>query len=322
MRSDLEPREALLHSSMAVQTAGARALGKDGTIDDVLLLCDRAARGSGFGTRLACATAAVNILFKHKRASRGAYLDSTLAGSIREYIRFADADFNPGLYLLLSALQDEFSYRVLNSLLRDHRNSARVAGVSAVRRMVLSHGSFEDGQLQRFVKKRVMDGAVRPDVQEEMRKLLRDVGWGTAFPSRGAAASQPARDQIEGWEGIWVSYGVDVWSPSPSDCDQEWLVIGAGEIYRIDQSVHHGAFWLCGNECASHIMGGPMRLVRAPRVEIAGGSLAVQIPGQTWYAATKEELKAFQKRAKVADLHWVPEILEAAQAGIRGDGQA
>jgi len=317
VRSDFEPREALLHSSMAVQTAGARALGKDGTLDDVLLLCDRAARGSGFGSRLACATAAVNILFKYKQPFSGAGLDDTLAGSIREFVRFADADFNPGLYLLLSALQDDFSYRVLNSLFRDHRYTARVAGVSALRRMVLSHCSFEDRRLQRFVQTRVMDRSVRPDVQEEMRKLLKDVGWGAAVSTIG----QPVRDQVETWEGVWVSYGVDVWSPSPSDCEQEWLAIGSGEIIRFGKSVQHGAFWLCENECASQIMGGQMRLVRAPRAEIAGGSLAVQVPGQTWYSATKQELKVFHKQKKVAALEVMPQILEAALAATIDENQ-
>lgn len=301
-----DPRAALGDKSVAVRAAAARDLSLVGDYADLPPLVEMAVQAPSSALRLYAAAAAADILHRHRGLPGHPTLSAEQRREVLTWATSYDPGRNPGLLMMLSAVPDETSRSRLLRMLRDPRNGVRAGAAMALRRMAISAAAMEEGGVAETVAEALADGRTPPDASLELIKMVGEVGWQELREAASRAGGQgrvhaeaaeealrrlDARRELAGWDGLYLSDGLDVFEPGAPGEVQVRLVAGgrtAGEHETPrDLTVADGLAHVEGTEA-------PARLVWASRIgrpaeEI---SAALQQAGRTWWRIAGKELPA------------------------------
>ena len=276
-----------------------------GSLSDIALMCDQALHSKSYGVRLASGTALSEIIYRAR--TEGSFREEEIE-KVLALIRFVDPEISPSLILVLGAVGDSRSLVWLGRLLKDLRTTVRVAAMSSLRRLVLSHHSFQRVDLRRLVNELLLDKKVPPEIGADLICLCTEVGWELSGVQRSSLSSEvaeraPLRSRLEGWTGLWLSEGRDVWAPGA--IASHWMAIGGGWIGCEDGSL--SGFFVSSGRGVSTARPDPLRMIWAPRRGSLERHQALQSPRRTWYRATTKQVQNWvQLNTRRLDSTWQP----------------
>lgn len=243
-----DPREALKSADIAQRAAGARDLAHVGTWEDVEDLVRLAMGDKSPAVRLYTAAAAGDILARHRGAAGQKALTAVQKEAVHAWVRGVDPERNNGILMLLSAVADKAAIdRLGRNLTKSADSAVRIGAATALRRMAVSGGPFDEAHLIESAKK-WLTGKVHPEVPIEVGKLVGECGWpgfddllrtlagGTkaAIGTADVARKQlDARATPAGWEGIYESDGRDVFEVRDT-APPTWVAIVDGTWWSIE----------------------------------------------------------------------------------------
>jgi hypothetical protein len=298
-----DPRAALEATDVTTRSAAARDLALVGTWTDLAELVRHASEDKSAAVRLYAASAAADIVARHRGAAGQAALDDAQRAQVHAWVRAIDPGTNPGLLMMLSAVPDEASIERLGRMLRDPRNGVRAGAAMAIRRMALSGAAIRFDALKSAFDAWLASGKLPLDATLELIKLIGELGWRgfeqklrplNALGKLHAAAIEEVgarlklRDDPAAWEGVWITEGLDVLEiPGAKAPPRDWIAIRdgvwarpGGEEARIEYD--HGL---------ATVDGEPVRMIWAPRVGQPDVRVAaVQRAGRTFWKAEGKDL--------------------------------
>jgi len=299
-----DPRAALDAKDVTTRAAAARDLARVGTWDDVEPLVRMAQSERSSAIRLYTAAAAAAIVARHRGAAGQVQLGPDQQQALLGWIGSRDPGTNPGLLMVLSSVADRRALDRLGRMLRDPRNGVRMGAAAAIRRRALSGAAVDDEGLPAAVREWMRHPRIPPDSLLELVYLVGEAGWAELADEvrRAASAGRPhvagsaetlerlaARSEVQSWEGLWVSDGLDVLEINEEPGPRRWLAIGGGRLGSSDHPsgdlvVSDGRMRLDGE-------GAAFRQVWAPVLGQAEDRLlAIQCQGTTWWQQSGREL--------------------------------
>jgi hypothetical protein len=301
MSQAADPRAALKSKDVTVRAAAARELARNGTWDDLSTLVEMAKSDKSPSVRLYTAAAASDIAARFRGAAGQKRMTPQQATEVQDWVKRMDPVINPSLLMMLSAVGDAASIKRLGRMLRDPRGGVRSGAATALRRMAVSAAAVGDTQLPEFVRGWLESKKLTPDVTLELLKLSGEVGWtGLEDVQRLASVSgrphgpaydevqtrKVARADLQTWQGLWCSDGVDALCAPIDDCVDPWIAIRDGQA--ISSQGQTTDFELDGDV---GVAGERFRLIWTDRVgEGAERVAALQGGGVTYYKAEDKVL--------------------------------
>lgn len=280
-----DPYAALGEKAVSRRAAATRDLARTGTVDDALALIGVATTDKSTSIRLVAASAAAEILMRHRGAAGQTRLTAEERAEVVRRVGAGDPAANPTLMLCYAAIPETAVIQRLTRALRDPRNGVRAGAVAAIRRMALSAAATEEATgLREWVGEALANRKLPADAAVELVRLVGDVGWPELSAAVKALAGGPgglaeavpvalerlaARADPASWAGVWVDEGLDVLQEGTTG-DPAWRVIDPDTA----ASVSDGRLALPD---------GSARRIWAPRPREEGVHPALQVAGRTWW---------------------------------------
>lgn len=231
-----DPRVSLRDKDVSIRAAAARDLSRTGTVDDLPELLRLAKEDKSPSIRLCAAAAAADVSLRHARSLTDAQRRKLVTA-----VTTVDPGRNPSLLMSLAAVPTEDVVRRLGRLLRDPRYDVRAGAATALRRLAvcgLGARPAATEVVERGMRAWMTGGKYPPDALLEMVRIIGEAGLGglaedlqvmARHPGLHEAAKQAsarlaAATNSESWEGLWVSWGVDVLQPEP-DAPVDWVAV-------------------------------------------------------------------------------------------------
>lgn len=299
-----DPLTSLASNRISERAAAGRDLSKVGTLDLVPRLVDQAQSDPSPAVRLTLASAAADILSRHRIGLAAAQLSAAQRRELAARIRGVDPGVNAGLFSMLAALGTPESFQQIAVGLRDPRGGVRVGAAVGLMRLCMSAAAHGDAELERCVVAMLEDRRLKPDALAEVARVCGAVGY--------RSARRPMAELVlPGVHGDAVSTALDVLAAAGAPLSGAWLSDGrdAGEVSRAPALPP--ALWLVSDSGA--VEAGPegwipqtvnptaARRMYIRRVGEADPAPALQLGGRTFYRASEADLLDELDRATRAE---------------------
>ncbi len=312
-----DPIAALDASSIAERAAGVRDLSKIGLLDHLPRLVRSAQNDRSPAVRLGTASAAADILSRHRLPPHRSELTLEHRQSLLALFRGIDPGVNAGLFPMLACLDLPQSFQRISTGLRDPRIGVRVGAEVGLTRLCQSAAHFDDAELEQQIVALLDDTRLRPDAVSAVARICLAGGYGTARP-RLSSLSLPGQhgevvstclerfDALDApLTGAWRSDGLDAGEVNPTPSRPPALVI----------CTDRG--WLAATPRWKLTRRSKVPAVRRMvfrRIGQPQPGPVFQTTDRTWYPATPAEV-AEHARVAIA-----PETIDWARGGRRGPG--
>ncbi len=324
MGDTADPRVALTDKDVTVRAAAAREVARIGSFTDLELLITMAQSDKSPSVRLYTAAAAADIAMRLR--GDGKPLTRTQRAKLIDWVGGTDPGKNPSLLMVWAALPERKALDRLSRMLRDPRNGVRAGAATALRRMALASGAIDEGLIPSTIGSLLDGGRLPPDAILELVRIAGEAGYiglmgsvrsaASAGRPHGAAVAESIermsqRSTPEGWKGLWISTGADVFEPDGDTVD--WLVVTDTRAWGTAGSAD-----LAPSESGTvRLADRVYRMIWAPRLAETGMFTAVQAPGLTLW---RHQGKALAEAAEryIEHLAAVPEACLALIALLDG----
>lgn len=238
-----DPVESLRAASIPERAAAARDLSQAGTPDHIDALIHTGIHDKSPGVRLAAASAAADILSRHRLSPRREKItDAQREGWLRAAAS-VDPVVNPGLFGICGCLGTEAAFKRILQGLRDPRQDVRTGACVGLWRTMASGGAALLPGLEAQVVATLSDARIRVETRVEIARLCADAGYLTALePARELPALCTRKtneladaivlrlEALPQPAGLWVRTGMDPVAIDPKcDGDDVLLVLGLGD---------------------------------------------------------------------------------------------
>ena len=239
-----DPLTSLGSNRISERAAAGRDLSKVGTLDLVPRLVEQAQSDPSPAVRLTLASAAADILSRHRVGPAAASLSAEQRRELAARIRGVDPGINAGLFSMLAALGTPESFQQIAVGLRDPRGGVRVGAAVGLMRLCMSVAACGDAELERNVVALLEDRRLKPDALAEVARVCGAVGYRSArdvlselvLSGVHADAVATAQDVLAAagapLAGAWLSDGRDAGevNPSPTLPTVLWLISDRGAV--------------------------------------------------------------------------------------------
>ncbi len=288
-----DPIASLSSNKLSERAAAGRDLAKVGKPDLIERLVEMAQRDASPAVRLTMASAAADILSRHRVGPRASQVSAGTRRDLLAVIRAVDPGVNAGLFSMLACLGEPECFQHIAVGLRDPRGNVRVGAAVGLMRLCMSIQTFGDAALERDVVALLRDRRLKPDALAEVARVCGAVGYRTARPALAELV-------LSGVHGDAVSTALDVLSAGAAPLSGAWVSDGldAGEVNPERGPVLLWAFsdqgvveaGPTGWRLVEDASPGAVRRMFIRRVGEAEAGPALQTSGRTFYPANEADL--------------------------------
>ena len=325
MAETVDPVAALDAKDIPTRAAGARDLGKTGEIRHIDRLIALAIGDKSPGVRLSTATAAADILSRHRLPPHREAVDAGDRARWLGVVSSVDPSLNTALFQIAAVLDDPAGVQRVITGLRDPRHDVRAGACVGLWRLIQSAAHNGDSELERRVVAVLADSRLRIETRAEIARMCSCVGYSSAQNAAETMAGEAIRHTKEMIDqtvarftnppstlGLWVSDGADAdEAPLKRKPGIHLAVIGTDDAIRVD-----------GKHVERGPLRGPVRVIQTKRDGEAGAALQVGL--NTFWAADPDELCSFGDALltakKLAWLDAADALFGTSSAGLRVRG--
>jgi hypothetical protein len=295
MAETQNPMLALDAKDIPTRGAAARELGATGQLEhlDKLLLLATTDRSPG--VRLSSATAAADILSRHRLPPRSTAVSAEQRERWLAAVCGVDPSINTGLFQVAAVLEmPGGSKRVINGL-RDPRQDVRAGACVGLWRLAQCGLHNGDTELEARIVQVLGDPKLRVETRVEIARICSCVGYASARDAAESLAGETIRltkevaDQVAARfatppssMGLWIDDGTDADEMAPKAKPTGMIaVLGSDDFIQVAN----------GKVVRSPLVG-PQRVLVTRRT---GGdsSLALQVGTRTYWAADGDDICSF-----------------------------
>ena len=306
---------SLTTGSITQRAEVAREYGRTGEPTALVALVDSALGDKSPGVRLAAASAAADVLARHRLGERRRDLPTEQRRAMLTRLRSLDPGRNSGLFQVLGCLGLPEVVRSIARGVRDPRVDVRTGALVGLERLCVSGEINGNDNIAKAIAQLLAQRRLRPDVSIELARLVYRTGLWQLRPDVLAMAQRlEARWQDEVQEvldklpsdlepsmlhGFWAEHGVDCGEHRAKPDPRVWLVIAQDRLLhgRNRLSVHS---WSCsGREFSSGVLSDaqprPARLLRTRYLGVEGVDV-LQFGERSFGSVPEEDLPSVVDR--------------------------
>ncbi len=283
---------ALADKSVAVRSAACRDLSKVGQPARLEQLIEMAGQDKSPAVRLGTASAAADILSRHRWGPARAAIDEDRRARLLRALNRVDPSVNAGLFPMLACLDVPASLGRIRIGLRDPRRGVRIGAAVGLLRHVASVSKVGDADIAELLVSSLSDKRLPADSIAEVARVCAAIGLHEALPRLETIdlggtlqelvdAALAALRQAEARPlGLWVGDGLDAGETNPTAAAPAVLVVGpAGAWSRAP-----GGDW-------QPVAGPVQRRIWLRRPGTQEPVHGLQIADTTWYAPVDSQLE-------------------------------
>lgn len=285
---------ALSAKDIPTRAAAARELGANGGVAHVERLLSLAIGDPSQGVRLSSATAAADILSRHRLPPRRDDITAEQRDAWLRTVSGVDPGLNTALFQVVAALDTPAAVQRVLTGLRDPRHDARAGACVGLWRLLQCGLRNGDTELEARVVKVLEDSKLRIETRVEIARICSCVGYSSARAAAEGMAGEAIRHTKEVVDqvvarfvapppvvGLWVDDGTDADEAAAKRKPVALIaILGTNEAIRV-----------AGTSVERTANLGTMRTLSTRRD--GDPILAVQVGTRTFWAADGDDLCAF-----------------------------